>query len=47
MIQKRRADLHRMSHTHTIAFGQNVIRKKVFLVQPKEWSQIVMDVWQI
>ena len=41
MIEKRRADFHGMSHAHAVAFNENVIRKKIFLIKPEIRSEII------
>ena len=36
MIEKRRPHFDRMSHAGVIDLGQDIVRKKVFLVEPEE-----------
>ena len=41
MIEERRAHFHRMSHAGVVHLRQDVIRKKVFLIEPQKGRQIV------
>ena len=41
VIEKRRADLQRMSHAHAVAFGEDIVGQVVFLIEPKKCSQRV------
>jgi hypothetical protein len=41
MVEKRRPHFHRVSHAGVIDLGEDVIRKKVFLVEPEIRLQVV------
>ena len=43
VIEKWRAHLERMRHAHAIGFVQNIVGKKLFLIEPQKWRQIVGD----
>src|SRR5882757_4665529 len=46
MIEKRRTHFDGVSHAHTVALRENVVAKKVFLIEPKVRREVVRTRWQ-